>query len=119
MDKLTTQIEALKKSVGILSYQDLATASSVAINNLKKDLEDPNSAFGQDPNLKLEAVKVISKVTVDTIEAQRRVIDTLTRYNSLVEKPKTPADNLLPDEADLDGGQPVDESSVANSVFGN
>lgn len=97
MDKLTSQIEALKKTVGLLNVSDLKDVSEAAIANLKSQITDPNSAFGQDPNLMLEAVKCLNKVNVDTIEAQRRVIDTLIRYNSQMERPATPADNLLPD----------------------
>lgn len=100
MDKLTTQIESLKKTVGILNVNELSEVSAAAVKNLKDQITDPNSAFANDPELMLEAVKVINKVSTDTIEAQRRVIDTLIRYNSQMERPVTPADNLLP---------PVDE----------
>lgn len=113
MDKLSTEIAALKTSLQGVPAADLAAISTIAVNNLKAQLTDPNSAFCQDPQLMLEAAKTLSKMNTDTIEAQRRVIDTLIRYNSQQQNPlPSPADNLLPaSEAD------VDQSSVSNSVF--
>lgn len=102
MDKLTTEIAKLRSVVGNVSTEDLGELSTFAMANLKAQMSDPNGAFANDPALSLEAAKTIVKLNNDTVEAQRRVIDTLIRYQSAVSDAAatTPADNLIPESSE-------------------
>lgn len=113
MDKLQTEVGKLSQALGLLNVADKQELTDMAIKNLKTQMADPNSAWASDPEAALEAVKVLAKINTDTIESQRRVIDTLIRYQSAVRSESqaiaAPANNLIPQE--------VDENSVSNSSF--
>ena len=110
---LAQGIEQLKSAVGLLNVADLQDLSTNAVRNLKALMSDPQSAFAQDPALSLEAAKTLAKINTDTVEAQRRVIDTLIKYHTALQQREVPpADNLLPPE-----NQEVDQGSANNSVF--
>lgn len=111
MDKLTTEITKLRSVVGNISTEDLGELSNSAMANLKSQMADPNGAFANDPALALEAAKTIVKLNNDTVETQRRVIDTLIRYQNATSGTPTPADNLLPETTEPE----IEES--ASSTF--
>lgn len=110
-ENLDNQITKLKTTLGLMNVNSLQEITDLATKNLKAQISDPNSAFANDPALALDAVKEIAKINQSTIETQRRVIDTLIRYQQVTTRTEAAASvpsNLIPDE-------PIEDSSSASS----
>lgn len=122
LETIKNQAVALASSQAFGSEGELYDLFKTSQGCLKKHL-GAEGAIKDDPELALEAFKVIAKANVDLIEAKRKALEALLKAKSLMNNPfnglPQPDNTII--EGNKDDADPMDADpdpdSVKNSSF--